>query len=120
MVKQIFKLSLEEKDFLDRIVSISGLDHVMVKEVLQSTLKMITIELYSGNNEIQIPYLCKLNLSSYEKLENTGVATIVETEAEPSQHLINEIRAINEGEITPTQQFTRQKIYKKIEEIVEK
>jgi len=119
MEKQFLKLSLEEKDFLDRIVSISCVDKAVVKEVLQAILKMISIELYADYNTVYIPYLCSLTISSYEKPNKKGVETIVELEAIPSENLIEEIKAINEGEITPTQEFTRQKIFNKLEEIIE-
>jgi hypothetical protein len=117
--RQFLKLSLEEKDFLDRIVSISCVDKTVVKEVLQAILKMITIELYADFNTIYIPYICSLNVTSYENLSSKGVETIVELEATPSKNLIEEVIAISEGEITPTQEYTRQKIYKSLEDKIE-
>ena len=119
MARQIFKLSLEEKDFLNKIVCTSGIDQVIVKEVLQAILKMITIETYWENEELVIPYICSLKLSSFEKIKKEGVETEVELKAKPSKHLISEIKSINEGDITPTQNLTRQKIFKEIEDTLE-
>jgi hypothetical protein len=118
MPKKIFRLSLEEKDFLDRVSAVSGYDKTIVRDVFQSFLNIITLELYSGCNTINIPYVCSLEIDSYEKIQQNGVETIVELQAIPSSSLIDEIKAVNEGDITPTQQYIRKQMIEKLDSIV--
>lgn len=117
--KHFLKLSSEEKDFLDKIVSISYVDKSTVKEVLQAILKVITVELYADSDTIYIPYICSLKISSCDSITQKGLETIVKLEAIPSKNLIEEVKAVNDGEITPTQEYTRQKILKSLEDKIE-
>lgn len=116
MNKQIFKLSLEEKDYIDRISGILGYDKNVVKDVFQTFLNLVTIELYSGSNTIYIPYVCSLEVDSHEKLGKAGVQTVVELQAQPMQSLIDEVKAVSEGDITPTRLYMRKQIMDELNE----
>lgn len=117
--RQFLNLSTEEKNFLEKISSISCVDKSTIKDILQAILKTITIEHFVDSNEVYIPYICSFEIDCYEKITENGVKTIINLNAEPSKHLIKEIKSINEGELLPTQNYTRQKIFDEIEKIVE-
>lgn len=118
--KKLFQLSLEEKDFLKKIVAISCVDEITIKNVLQSILKTITIHQYADIKDIYIPYICKLQINSHEKFYENCIQTIVELKAEPSKNLIKEIKSINSGDITLTQKHIRSKFYKNLKDIIKK
>lgn len=118
--KKLLHLSQEEKDFLKKIAAISCIDESIIKNVLQSLLKVITIHQYAEVKEVYIPYICSLNIRSHEKLCDKGVKTIVKLVAEPCKNLTEEIKAINNGDITLTQNHIRDKFYKNLQSISKK
>ena len=106
------KLSLEEKEFLQRICAISKKDKQTVKDVLLSLLMVSTIEIYKETNTIIIPYICSLKVEHFDKMTPKGVKVEVVLEAIPSTALIEEITAVSEGEITPSEKYVKKQIFK--------
>lgn len=116
MPNTIFKLSNSEKDILEKVIAISTKDKVVVKEVFKALLKVITYKLYQEDNVIDIPYVCRLRIDFHDKLVQDCVEVQVDLIAEPSEALKAEVKAISEGEITPTEEYVMDRIKKSFDE----
>lgn len=104
------KLSIEEKYFLDKICAVSSKDKNTVKDVLKALLMCTTIEIYADSKEMVIPYMCKLKIDYMDNYKEDKHSVVVHLEATPCEGLINEIAAIQEGGITPTQEYIQKMI----------
>jgi hypothetical protein len=113
-MSSILKLSLEEKNWIDNIVAISCKDKNTVKDVLKALLKAITLEMFSENYNVCIPYLCNLQIEYSDKITENGLKTDVRLIAEPNEALIQEIEKIIEGEMPPTHLSHYQQLSEKI------
>lgn len=111
MSKYILNLSEEEKDFLQKIVAISGKDTQTVKEIFKALLKTIYMSVYADKHKVYIPYICSLDISYFDQSSvSKGILTKVEMQAEASTSLKNEISAIVNGEDAPTLKYVNKKI----------
>ena len=114
------RLSLEEKDFLEKISAISLYDKKIVNDVFISLLHVISLELFNEENIIYIPYIGSFNIDYYDKIEpGKGVDIQVSLQAEAADSLKDTIKQFSEGEISPTQDYMRLKISENIKERVE-
>ena len=113
------KLSNEEKNFLEKIIAISALDKKVGKNFFRSQLVACTIAMLSGENEIIIPYLCKLKIIYNQVLTPEGIRLDVKLEAEPSQELIEEIKCIVAEEDPPTKEYFKKEIAKELRNYLE-
>lgn len=114
------KLTLEEKNFIERIVAISALDKKSVKTFFRSLLIASTIAVYSEEDEIVIPYLCKLKIKYNDYLDTKKGSTVkVNMYAEPCEELIAEIKAISEGEQPPSKKYIKKEIFEEIKNKLE-
>ena len=114
------KLSLEEKDFLEKVSAISVYDKKIVNDVFISLLHVISLELFDEENIIYIPYIGNISINYYDKIEpGKGVDIQVDLQAEASDCLKNTIKQFSEGETSPTQEYMRLKITENIRERVE-
>lgn len=105
------KLDINEKVFLDKIVSICASDKKSVRDLFKSILASFTLSVLSGDNEVIIPYLCKLKLS-YDQIETPeGIKLEVKLDAEPSNELVEEIRCILVKKDPPTKKFFMKEIH---------
>lgn len=114
------KLSLEEESFLEMVAVNSALDKKVVKDVLKGFLKTLTINFYGGNKEFYIPYICKIITESFETSMEEGIKFQVKLKAEPCESLIKELKEINEGNITPTEEYLKSQIFSQFLSRVEK
>ena len=114
------KMSPEEKVYLDKLVAISGKDITQIRDVLRSILVLFSIESYSGETEIIIPYIGKLKFDLIDKCTPVrGSFTKVNLKAEACSSLVDELVAINDGEVTSTQDFFKANIFTSIKDILE-
>jgi hypothetical protein len=108
------KLTLEEKNFLENIVAISALDRKTVKTLFRSLLIAVSMSVYADENEIIIPYLCKLKIDYNDYSTNKGTKVKVNIDAEPCIELIEEIKAISEGNHPPSKKYLKKEISEEI------
>lgn len=113
------KLSLEEKEALQKIKAISRKDENVLVDVFISLIHCMTIAVYKEKNEIIIPYLCTLRLNFFDENTAKGTVTKIILEAEPSEFLKQEITAISEGEDTPSLKHIKKKIFGKFKQFLE-
>lgn len=120
MDKESFmKLTNQEKNFLEKIIAISALDKKVGKNFFRSQLVATTISLLSGENEIIIPYLCKLKIKYNQILTPEGIKLEVKLEAEPSEELVEEIKCILAEEDPPTKVYFKKEIAKELRNYLE-
>lgn len=113
------KISLEEKDFLEKVSTFSCVNIQTVKNIFKYLLKAITIELYGENTTIYIPYICKLEIKHYCKTNETGrKEVIVELESTVLDSLKDEIINVEKDDITPTEKDIKKGIINKISNIL--
>ena len=113
------KLSPEESHFLNSIAVIAGKEKSVVKDVFKAALKAFAIEIIVQNEELIIPYLCKLKYEHVDKIVGDELQTVVSLKASPSQALIDEIRHIIEGEKSPVMFLTEKSIQKTIQNFLD-
>ena len=118
MNKVHISLSTEEKLMLDKIHVITEIPKVIIKKVFLGLLLAHTIEYYD-ENELIIPYICKLGVNVISKIQNKTVEGVVALNATPNEALTDEIIAICNGETTKSEKYNKDKILKKIQEILE-
>ena len=93
------KLDLDEKLFVRKIVALARKDKETIRDVMLAFVKMATIELYRGSNEIIIPYICRLKVQTKQVQTYQGLINEICLEATPTRTLIAEYNAIFEGQI---------------------
>jgi hypothetical protein len=109
------RLSLEEKDALEKIAALSLYDKKIVENVFISLLKVISLELFKDENTIYIPYIGALTISYKDKIiSGEGIDVVVNLQVEASESLQQEVKQFSEGEILPTQDYMRLKISENI------
>jgi hypothetical protein len=113
------KLTLEEKEFLQKIKAISRKDESTLMDVFISLIHCMTIAVYKEQNEIIIPFLCKLKLEYFDEATSKGTVTKIVLNAEPSEFLKQEISAISEGEDTPSLKYIKKKIFGKFKQYLD-
>ncbi len=114
------KMSPEEKVYLDKLVAISGMNISTVRDVLRSILILFSVESYAGESEVILPYIAKIKfdlIDSYSTEKGTYTKTNLETE--PCVSLIEELVAICNGEITPSEDFFKNNVLTSIKDILE-
>jgi hypothetical protein len=116
-MSKMLKLSMEEKDFLDKVVAFSGIEKTQVKEVFKALLRVTSLLLHGDNNEIYIPFICKLLIDHTDVLTDKGIKTHVKLTALPSECLRGEVTAICEGDILPTERYLKKQIIEKFQQI---
>ncbi len=113
------KLTLEEKNFIENIVAISALDKKSVKNFFRSLLMASTMAIYADENEIVIPYLCKIKIDYHDVTTSTGTKPKVTLTAEPCDELIEEITAISEGNQPPSKKYIKKEISEELKNQLE-
>lgn len=117
------KLTVNEKQAIEKICAISNKDKRTVREVLLALLKMSTLEMYMAINEdktkITIPYICDLDVSYSDAVSKKGGYVKINLEAIPNEGLSEEITAIANGDLTPTKDFIKKSIYKSFGDMLE-
>lgn len=109
------KLSLEEKDALEKIAALSLYDKKIVENIFISLLKVISLEMFKDVNTIYIPYIGSITIDYKDEIiSGEGIDVVVSLQAEPSESLKQEIKYFSEGEILPTQEYIRSKISKNL------
>ena len=109
------KLSKEERNFLENITAISALDKKSVRTFFRTLLVASTMSIFTGENEIYIPYLCKLKIDY--KVEGNELK--VNISADPSIELIDEIKSIVNDESPPSKKYFQKEIFEKLKNILE-
>lgn len=115
--KNFVKLTSHEKNFIDKVSAISGIDHSTVKEVFLSTLIASTLEFYSGVNEINLPYLFKAKVSLEQLKEGADIQALYNIETSPSLHEV--LLKIKSNSITWLEDFLKKEITKSLSSILE-
>lgn len=113
------KLTLEERNFIENITAISALDKKSVKLFFRSLLMASTMTIYADEEEIIIPYLCKLRISYKDNHTERGNKPIVNILAEPCDELISEIKAISEGDEPPSKKYLKKEISEELKDKLE-
>ena len=125
------KLSPDEQLAFDKIKAISRRDLKFLKDVFISLLKMITLETYAATTQndtgfvFHIPYLCTFKANYTNRIKYTaegnqkGMDTNIVIEAIPSESFIAEIKALVDGEITPSERYIERQIVNKIASCLE-
>ena len=117
------KISKEERDYLEKILSISPkVDISVVRDILRSILMEISIQVLCGNtDEIYIPFLGKLSVDIKDRILKAGkegVKTEVKLKLEPSKVLEEELIAIYRGEEPPSTKYIKKLIDFKLYDII--
>lgn len=115
--KNFVKLTSHEKNFIDKVSAISGIDHSTVKEVFLSTLIASTLEFYSGVSEINIPYLFKAKVSLDQLKKGADIQALYNIETSPSLHEV--LLKIKSNSITWLEEFLKKEIAKSLSSILE-
>lgn len=80
--RTILRLSQEEKNYIEKICAISGYKYETVKNIFLSIASYATLDMYSGTEEINFPFLFKIlvnkDRNSYEILPYAGLKNIQE------------------------------------------
>lgn len=107
------KITLEEKEAINKICAVAKKDKSVVSDLLYSLLLYITMELYKGNRSIIIPFICNLNIEEKDVLNSKEgvVEKKIELTALPLQGLIDEVVAISKDEITFSERYLQKKIF---------
>lgn len=126
------KLSQEEKVAFDSIKALSRRDPKFLNDVFICLLQMVALEAYkkgetddTNNLVFHIPYLCSIKTKFCDIIKYTadgkqkGVDIGIEMEANPSESLFDELRAISSGEEPPTKRYIKKKIIDKCSSILE-
>lgn len=113
------KLTPEESHFLNSIAVVAGKDKSVVKSVFKAALKAFAIEIIVHNEELVIPFLCKLKYEHVDKMIDGEMKTVVSLKATPSKALIDEITNIIEGEKSPTMFLSEKSIQKTIQKFLD-
>jgi len=95
----------EEKIAFKKICSISTKDKTTVRDVLFAILTYAGMEAFKEDNEIIIPYLCKLKLNYKEIINEKGIESIIDVEGEPSSLLLKEFACIKNDEKPFTKKY---------------
>ena len=122
------KLSADEKLAFDKIKAISRRDAKFLKDVFICLLKMVTIETYKSLNNFlvfHIPYLCGIRATYQDKIKYTaegnkkGQYVDIKFEVIPSESFIAEIKALSEGDETPSGKYIKKQIIEKLAKSLE-
>lgn len=113
------KLTKEERNFVDNIVAISALDKKSVKTFFRSLLIACTMSVFTGENEIYIPYICRLKIGYDTEDTDEGKKLNVNLMSEPAQELISEIKSILNDESPPSKKYLQKEIFEKLKNILE-
>jgi hypothetical protein len=122
------KLSADEKLAFDKIKAISRRDAKFLKDVFICLLKMVTIETYNSLDNsfiFHIPYLCGIKATYRDKIKYTaegnkkGQYVEINLEAIPSESFIAEIKALSEGDPTPSEKYIKRQIIEKLASVLE-
>jgi hypothetical protein len=115
------KISLEEKTAVQKICAVAKKDKAVVHDLLYSILLYTTKELYKGNKSIIIPFICTLNIEEKDVLNTKDNITEkkVMLSAIPHQGLIDEITAISNDQITPSEKYLKKKIFSRLKDLLE-
>jgi hypothetical protein len=115
------KITLEEKTAVQKICAVAKKDKAVVHDLLYSILLYTTKELYKGNRSIVIPFICTLNIEEKDILNTKDNITEkkVMLSATPLQGLIDEITAISNDEITPSEKYLKKKIFSRLKDLLE-
>ena len=64
----------DDKNFLNRICSVSRLDKSVIEEVLNSILIVTNLEIYGERNKVTIPGICELSIDYCDEIKRqTGI-----------------------------------------------
>lgn len=119
MGKTYIKLDNQEKLILDKIHVITEIPKAVIKKVFLGLLFAHSIEFYD-ENELVVPYICKLDVDVFSNtVSNNIVEGGIKLNATPSNSLEDEIIAITNGETTKSEQYNKENIRKRVQEILE-
>jgi len=112
--KKKIKLNQEEKDYVEKIASIINKDRKDVQEVFMALVACITMDLYSKNNSICIPYLFKANIKLNKKVIPKGFEHVPEFKLEVSDAFKDIFEKLNSSEKTWIEEFIQSMLFKEI------
>ncbi len=112
------KLDLDEKLFVRKIAALARKDKDTIRDVMLAFVKMATIELYSGKEEIIIPYICKIKVSTKKVQTYSGLIDEVIFEAAPARTFVEEFNAIHQGRTTPSEKYLKRQIDRKFQDLL--
>lgn len=75
----LIKLSNEEKDIIKDISILSNINENQVKEVFQTLLSILTLNMKKDNYSINIPMIGKLNINRSSDNSNISHAIVLKT-----------------------------------------
>ena len=112
------KLNLEEKHVIEKISVISGKDKVIVKDILKSLLFMTTIEtfaqIFEEKKKLVIPYIGTIIFDwsiDCERSSKSKKMLNFDIQFEEADAFADELTKIEEGDITPTQDFIQKRVF---------
>lgn len=120
MSKRYLKLSKEERAFIKKMSVISGESEAVIKNIFLSMLMAFTIEYFDADVDYNlcIPYIANLKVDTENMATKKGLVKIVSILATASNTLKAEIKAIHNGEETPTEKMIKQKIKNRFESLI--
>jgi hypothetical protein len=113
------KLTPIEKNFIQKISAISGQDPKVVNDLFFSLLIATVMELYSGNEEVSIPFLFNFKID-YDRDPIKNAYKLKEkylVETSPSLHQV--LVKIKSGEKTWVEEFIKKEIVESISGILD-
>ena len=104
------QLSQDEIKYLSKISAISGYNFDTVKNVLQSLLSLVTIEMLLNFNsvedkgicKIKLPYLDALQIDYSDIVDKSKRDIVVDSKYTPSKLIMKELKSIFKGNLPET------------------
>ena len=117
-------LQKEDREFLEKIASVSKHDKSVVYDVMRALLFTYTLEIYKGiekkdyKPKLTVPFLCNLEVDYEDEVTSKGVISRVKMNAVPQNALIDEINHICAQEETPSYKSIEKQLEEKFKKII--
>jgi len=112
--KKYIKLSETEKDYLNRLARISGVNENVIKKVFVTQLMLLSMDYFDVDVDefnYVIPYLANLRIKSQKEFHKKGVIPEVTIEGQPFEAVMAEMMSILDDEDPPSVSFLRDSIH---------
>ena len=113
------RLSQEEKHVIERLSSISGENPKTIVRIFRAYFFMYAMSVINGEQDIQIPYIAKLNVK-HKKVKISGHNVLKEEfKVEPSRALHDVLVEATAGRTEGLQKYCMEEIQKLLSDVLE-
>jgi hypothetical protein len=102
----MYKLTKDERAFLEKVQVISGYDFSTLRNIMIAMNIVIALEMYAGESEIPIPFLCKLKI----RVANQGKRIKETYEVESTNHFKEILSKITKDKPEMIEKYLQQEI----------